>query len=151
MLAEHPLSYIYFSKTFLHKFVLPFHTCIHFLKNVPSCICPSKRPSNQLSREHLSFHFRCFNYRNQPNSLAQAPAWREFTPEKARASFGEGMAGLSLGSLTTMFCQVAEVTGKGGVFILGILMEPGSQKLFINQKHIGRKKPSCWGCLKFTV
>ena len=30
--------------------------------NVPSCVCPRKTPSNQLSKEPLSFHFMYTNY-----------------------------------------------------------------------------------------
>jgi hypothetical protein len=49
-LVRHPvLSCACFSRT-------SFHLCLLQL-NVPSCVCPSKTPSNRLSKEPLSFHF----------------------------------------------------------------------------------------------
>jgi hypothetical protein len=54
------LSCACFSKTsfllcLLHKSALVFHLC-PFQENIPSHVCPSKTPSNQLSKEPLSFH-----------------------------------------------------------------------------------------------
>jgi hypothetical protein len=41
-LAEHPLSCVFFSKTFLCESALAFHTCVHFNKTFLHMFAPAK-------------------------------------------------------------------------------------------------------------
>jgi hypothetical protein len=41
-LAEHPLSCVFFSKTFLCESALAFHTCVHFNKTFLHVFAPAK-------------------------------------------------------------------------------------------------------------
>ena len=54
-LAEHALSFFCFSKMSLHKPALAIHTCVH-IKEHYFTVCPSKTPSNWLSKESSNFH-----------------------------------------------------------------------------------------------
>jgi hypothetical protein len=41
-LAEHPLSCVHFSETFLHKYALAIHICIHFNEMFLHVFAPAK-------------------------------------------------------------------------------------------------------------
>jgi hypothetical protein len=41
-LAEHPLSCVCFSETFLHESALAFHTCVHFKETFLQVLAPRK-------------------------------------------------------------------------------------------------------------